>query len=228
MEGRSFWTRHGHACGVRVHRVQRVQRVQRGGLTALRAEGCGRLSAAGCVRFAQGATAPTALKVAVSPSRAMSFISRLRRSRQHRVSILPAYLVHPFPLRGTSPQGETRALRDLLSVSYGKITILLTGSLRSPPPIRLRRAFHLKVKRLTMICASLALLHPLLSLTHWIFRSLMLPYKSSSHSANHVRCASTGKRVTRFSGRFASLQHGYHRLTIFCASLRSFKICSLV
>ena len=39
---------------------------------------------------------------------------------------------------------------------------------------------------------------------------------------------STGKRVTRFSGRFAPLQHGYHRLTIFCASLRSFKICSLV
>ena len=70
----------GHACGVRVHRVQKVQRVQRGRLTALRAEGCGRLSAAGyvptgetthyilCVapllqnvfavhRFAQGATA---------------------------------------------------------------------------------------------------------------------------------------------------------------------------
>ena len=66
--------------------------------------------------------------------------------------------------------------------------------------------FHLKVKRLTMICALLALLHPLLSLTHWIFRSRMLPYKSSSHSANHVRCASTGKRVTRFSGRFASLR----------------------
>ncbi len=31
-----------------------------------------------------------------------------------------------------------------------------------------------------MICASLSLLHPLLSLTHWIFGSLMLPYKSSS------------------------------------------------
>ena len=31
------------------------------------------------------------------------------------------------------------ALRDLLSVSYGMIGILLTGSLRSPPPIRLRR-----------------------------------------------------------------------------------------
>ena len=37
---------------------------------------------------------------------AMSFISRLRRSRQHRVSILSAYLVHPFPLRGTSPRWE--------------------------------------------------------------------------------------------------------------------------
>ena len=36
----------------------------------------------------------------------------------------------------------------------------------------------LKGKRLTTFCASLA--HPLLSLTHWIFRLLMLPYKSSS------------------------------------------------
>ena len=50
----------------------------------------------------------------------------------------------------------------------------------------------LKGKRLTTFCASLALLHPLLSLTHWIFRSLMLPYKSSSHSAKCVRCAPKG------------------------------------
>ena len=48
----------------------------------------------------------------------------------------------------------------------------------------------LKGKRLTTFCASLALLQPLLSLTHWIFRSLMLPYKSSSHSAKCVRCVS--------------------------------------
>ena len=77
----------GHTFGVRVQRVQKVQRVQRGRLTALWAEGCGRLSAAGyvptgetthyilCVapllqnvfavhRFAQGATAPAALRVA--------------------------------------------------------------------------------------------------------------------------------------------------------------------
>ena len=47
----------------------------------------------------------------------------------------------------------------------------------------------LKGKRLTTFCASLALLHPLLSLTHWIFRSLMLPYKSSSHSAKCVHYA---------------------------------------
>ena len=50
----------------------------------------------------------------------------------------------------------------------------------------------LKGKRLTTFCASLTLLHPLLSLTHWIFRSLMLPYKSSSHSAKCVRCAPQG------------------------------------
>ena len=31
------------------------------------------------------------------------------------------------------------ALRDLLFVSYGMISILRIGSLRSPPPIRLRR-----------------------------------------------------------------------------------------
>ena len=31
------------------------------------------------------------------------------------------------------------ALRVNLSASYGKITILLIGSLRSPPPFRLRR-----------------------------------------------------------------------------------------
>ena len=40
---------YGHACGVRVQRVLKVQRVQRERLTALRAEGCGRLPAAGCV-----------------------------------------------------------------------------------------------------------------------------------------------------------------------------------
>ena len=101
------------------------------------------------------------------------------------------------------------ALRIYFSVSYGIISILRIGSLRSPPPIRLRRT------------------SPRESVSH-DSQVALLPYKSSSHSANHVRCASTGKRVTRFSGRFASLQHGYHRLTIFCASLRSFKICSLV
>ena len=171
----------GHACGVRVQKVQRVQRVQRGGLTALRAEGCGRLSAAGCVRFAQGATVPTALKVTVSPSRAMSFISRLRRSRQHRVSILSAYLVHPFPLRGTSPQGETRALRDLLSVSYDIVSILVISRYAAPP---YPAAPDFPPKGET---------------THYDLCVAGAP-------SNHVRCASTGKRVTRFSGRFAPLR----------------------
>ncbi len=55
-----------------------------------------------------------------------------------------------LPLRGRQPcraEGDgiapwamfiKSALRDLLSVSYGMIGILLIGSLRSPPPIRLR------------------------------------------------------------------------------------------
>ena len=46
------------------HFVARVHRVQRGRLTGLRPEGC----VEGLHRFAQGATAPTALKVADCPS----------------------------------------------------------------------------------------------------------------------------------------------------------------
>ena len=61
----------------------------------------------------------------------------------------------------------------------------------------------LRGKRLTTFCASQALLHPLLSLTHWIFRSLMLPYKSSSHSAKCVRCASLRSRGRRLAVRTA-------------------------
>ncbi len=64
------------------------------------------------------------------------------------------------------------------------------------------KSASLKGKRLTTFCASLALLHPLLSLTHWIFRSLMLPYKSSSHSAKCVRYAPRGATIT-LSGRAA-------------------------
>ena len=61
----------------------------------------------------------------------------------------------------------------------------------------------LKGKRFTTFCASLALLHPLLSLSHWIFRSLMLPYKSSSHSAKCVRCASLCSGGRRLAVRTA-------------------------
>ena len=43
----------------------------------------------------------------------------------------------------SSPKGDARTLRDLLSVSYGMKNILLTGSLRSPPPIRAAPDFPL-------------------------------------------------------------------------------------
>ena len=69
-------------------------------------------------------------------------------------------------------------------------------------------SYHpLKGKRLTTFCASLALLHPLLSLTHWIFRSLMLPYKFSSHSAKCVRCASLRSGGRRLAVRTAMEHH---------------------
>ena len=51
------------------------------------------------------------------------------------------------------------------------------------------------------------LLHPLLSLTHWIFRSLMLPYKSSSHSAKCVRCAPLRSGGRRLAVRIAMEHH---------------------
>ena len=50
---------------------------------------------------------------------------------------------------------------------------------------------------------SSSLVHPLLSLTHWIFRSLMLPYKSSSHSSKCVRCASLRSGGCRLAVRTA-------------------------
>ena len=82
----------------------------------------------------------------------------------------------------------------------------------------------LKGKRLTTFCASLTLLHTLLSLTHWIFRSLMLPYKSSSHSASTAVTDSLDFRVAdaplqiQFASakcvRCASLLSGGRRLAV--------------
>ena len=61
------------------------------------------------------------------------------------------------------------------------------------------------------------LLHPLLSLTHWIFRSLMLPYKSSSHSAPTAVTDSLDFQVADapLQIQFASTK------CVRCASLRS-------
>ena len=56
------------------------------------------------------------------------------------------------------------ALRAYLTVSYGLISILLTGSLRSPPPIRLRRtspASGGRINRSMLSCRDMA---PLLSI----------------------------------------------------------------
>ena len=73
------------------------------------------------------------------------------------------------------------ALRDLLSVSYGMISILVISRCAAPP---YPAAPDFPPKGET---------------THYDLCVAGAP-------SNHVRCASTGKRVTRFSGRFAPLR----------------------
>ena len=94
-------------------------------------------------------------------------------------------LVHPFATSWpSSPKGDARTLRDLLSVSYGMISILVISRCAAPP-YPAAPDFHLKVKRLTMICASLALLqimfavHPRESVSH-NSQVASLPYESCS------------------------------------------------
>ena len=101
----------------------------------------------------------------------------------------------------TSPRGRGRARKTdaLLFTVYCR-----RGTAKRRQHYKTHRP--LKGKLLTTFCASLALLHPLLSLTHWIFRSLILPYKSSSHSAKCVRCASLRSGGRRLAVRTA-LEH---------------------
>ena len=73
------------------------------------------------------------------------------------------------------------ALRDLLSVSYGMISILVISRCAAPP---YPAAPDFPPKGET---------------THYDLCVAGAP-------SNHVCCASTGKRVARFSGRFASLR----------------------
>ena len=81
-------------------------------------------------------------------------------------------------------------------------------------------------------CAQRVEMHPLLppaaasppkgETTHYILRVAGAPSKC-------VRCASTGKLLTRFSVTCGSLQHGYHRLTgfsgLFCSPTNPVRWC---
>ena len=90
------------------------------------------------------------------------------------------------------------ALRDWLSMSYGMISILRIGSLRSPPPIRLRRTSPCsggRIGRSMLSCRDMA---PRLSIhsapacggwqRNWIHRGALRP-------ANPVTCFPPGKVV---------------------------------
>ena len=116
------------------------------GLTALRAEGYGRLSAAGCVPTGE----TTHYILCVAPLLQNVFaVHRFAQGAGRKVLRIDRPAAGGF-LSLTAFQAEgcgialramsiNSALRIHLSVSYGMIGILLTGSLRSPPPIRLRR-----------------------------------------------------------------------------------------
>ena len=107
---------------------------------------------------------------------AMSFISRLRRSRQHRVSILSAYLVHPFPLRGTSPQGETRDMRKKQRVIYFRYHFGVFPLWWLAPPPFPRKRGHYKAP----LCCELLMKGPL-------FRALFCPLHRGGSSAEPDR-----------------------------------------
>ena len=97
---------------------------------------------------------------------AMSFIMPPSAVTSTSSIIIRITLVHPFATSWpSSPKGDARTLRDLLSVSYGMKTILLTGSLRSPPPIRLRRTSPCSGGRINRSMPSCRGMAPLLS-TH--------------------------------------------------------------
>ena len=104
-----FW---GHALsGVR---VQRVQKVQRGRLTGLRPEGCGRLSAAGCVRWRSGGDSACGAEDCGIAPWAMSIKSALRDWLYRSYGMIRILVIGslrsptPIRLRRTSPASGGR------------------------------------------------------------------------------------------------------------------------
>ena len=121
----------------------------------------------------------------VSPCRAMSMKSALREclpaqhrhsERQRRISV---YCTFRTVLINTSRREGMVKLNPRAQESS-------EGRILGPSG---RRLWPTKGETTHYILCVASLLHPLLSLTHWIFGALSLPYKSSSHSAKCVRCA---------------------------------------
>ena len=126
-------------------------------------EGYGRLPAAGCVRFAQGATAPPALRVVVSPMdtpfgregskgsegvvsplRAMNIIIPLRGMENHTTAPAARWKCTPIPLRGLPPEGEVLAAHylELLmsSTAEQRVKFPLRGNAIKPRPFLIQGA----------------------------------------------------------------------------------------
>ena len=90
-------------------------------------------------------------------------------------------------------------LRDLLSVSYGMISILRIGSLCSPPPIRLRRTSPLfrgqnKIPRNTLFINGSTVSTGYSATTKWGWQRNWI-HRGAPQPANPVTCFSPGKVV---------------------------------
>ena len=155
---------------------------------------CARLPLSGCaightfgVRVQRVQKVQRIQRGVVSPSRAMLMKSALRINLSasyvmKSILVISRCAAHPYP-----------AAPDFL---HGKACHTILRSLCSLTA-RLSPTHNI-------LCVT-AFLHPLLSLTHWIFGSLMLPYKSSSHSAKYVRWCDSCPLATPSGGQNKSL-----------------------
>ena len=111
--------------------------------------------------------------------------------------------MHPF-VKLTGWRTPRRHPEPCKRGKYGRAYIL-SCFLRSPPILKggIIKSLPFKGETTYYILRVASAPSSLLSLTHWIFRSLMLPYKSSSHSAKCVRCASLRSGGRRLAVRTA-------------------------
>ena len=104
------------------------------GLTAFQAEGCGIAMGPLCGPGSKGSEGSKGSKGGGIALRAMSFIMPPSAVTSTSSVIIILTLVHPFATSWpSSPKGDARTLRDLLSASYGIVSILVISRCAASP-----------------------------------------------------------------------------------------------